>query len=850
MIVGQGPGKREDMAGEAFIGPSGQLLDAMLRDAGYDPTEVYVTNATRCRAPDDRQPYPSEVDACRPYLEDEIRRIDPEVIVAMGDAAMRSLLKLGGVQSKRGQAFGLHNAFGDLAGREVYPTYHPAYVLRYPMARNVVVSDLRRVRDRTKAPAPVPWVWWEGQVIPPGPVGFDIETDYDRKTKRGGDALVQAAIATKDCVYVAHERAYELIKQLEGRSVFTLNGWDFDNPKCRALGLLVPHGIDVMALAYLDDEQQPLGLESLAVKYLQVRGWKDERDAPVGSDEFALYNARDAWYTLQLAAHLYKILGTSTNGVPRARLVTDIMSGAREALDACSIRGIRINAGPVAVANTRFSAQIADKLAAIREQVADSKHNPNSPAQVGAILEQRGYYLPATETGKPSTSAGVLNMLPQDDAYVQALLAYREAQKRKSTYIDPYQKIIETPDGRAHPEYTIWRTVTNRTSARNPNVQNLDRTLKDFLDVDSVDYSSIEFRLAAWCAREETILTRFRDNPEWDPHIHFARTFYADATIQTANLLAMYAGIPTERTGAEVLRILCAALGTTEEAREILTDLHRTGWRGVGELPAWAGAESPFVREREQLLQKVGQERVREVRNWLDAHGWTLGTQGAEPFSASSRSQQAEQYTFKLGDALQALSSASSYFLTRFDAEWKHRRQVAKSGNFSQIYLGNGFTLQNYAADMGIKLDRRTSDRAHEAWHAAFPGFRAWYVSVFEELKEKGYVETATGHRRHYGDFSLLRGPARSAALREAVNLKVQSLACHVALLGLNACHQDAMPINGFIHDAITFEPGYVLTNLDRIRHNMVVHPVRVLRERFRVDLDVPLTVEAAIARK
>ena len=120
----------------------------------------------------------------------------------------------------------------------------------------------------------------------------------------------------------------------------------------------------------------------------------------------------------------------------------------------------------------------------------------------------------------------------QVQEFCAALLEYRRAQKILSTYVKPYEDITKAGDGRVHPTYSVTRTKTGRSASSNTNVQNLDRQFKDFFGAPpgkkliEFDYSSVEFRLAAWVAQEETILARYSEDPNWDAHRFFAAIFY------------------------------------------------------------------------------------------------------------------------------------------------------------------------------------------------------------------------------------------------------------------------------------------------------------------------------------
>ncbi len=132
MIVGEQPGDREDLEGKPFVGPSGQLLDEALRRVEMDRRTIYLTNAVkhfhfepRGKHRLHKTPTRAHVEACSPWLAAEIRRVEPEIILAMGATAARAVLKQEvGVKAMRGRLL------SDAAGRKVIITWHPAALLR------------------------------------------------------------------------------------------------------------------------------------------------------------------------------------------------------------------------------------------------------------------------------------------------------------------------------------------------------------------------------------------------------------------------------------------------------------------------------------------------------------------------------------------------------------------------------------------------------------------------------------------------------------------------------------------------------------------------------------------------
>jgi len=127
MVIGEGPGREEDLKGRPFVGRSGQLLDKLLlEEAGLQRAEVYIANVVKCRPPNNRDPLPDEIASCRPYLDDQVRLISPRVLLTLGNFASRTMLATTeGITRLRGRSY----PFGDTA-TVLIPTFHPAAALR------------------------------------------------------------------------------------------------------------------------------------------------------------------------------------------------------------------------------------------------------------------------------------------------------------------------------------------------------------------------------------------------------------------------------------------------------------------------------------------------------------------------------------------------------------------------------------------------------------------------------------------------------------------------------------------------------------------------------------------------
>jgi uracil-DNA glycosylase family 4 len=141
MFVGEAPGADEDASGRPFVGRAGQLLNKIIEAIGLKREDVLIGNVNRCRPPANRQPTTEEARTCKPFLLREINVARPDVIIVLGNTAMKNLLDTKeGITRLRGE-------FQDYKGIKVMPTFHPAYLLRDPSKKREVWADMKKVRD-------------------------------------------------------------------------------------------------------------------------------------------------------------------------------------------------------------------------------------------------------------------------------------------------------------------------------------------------------------------------------------------------------------------------------------------------------------------------------------------------------------------------------------------------------------------------------------------------------------------------------------------------------------------------------------------------------------------------------
>jgi uracil-DNA glycosylase len=136
LLVGEGPGAREDVTGRPFVGPAGQLLDELLHSIGWAREHVFIANVVKCRPPGNRDPEPDEISACRPYLDRQEAALDPAVIVTLGRHSLRRYLP----DARIGEVHGRLRRSGS---RFVFPMYHPAAALHQATLRETLFADIR-----------------------------------------------------------------------------------------------------------------------------------------------------------------------------------------------------------------------------------------------------------------------------------------------------------------------------------------------------------------------------------------------------------------------------------------------------------------------------------------------------------------------------------------------------------------------------------------------------------------------------------------------------------------------------------------------------------------------------------
>ena len=178
MFIGEAPGFHEDKQGEPFVGAAGQLLTRMLGEIGLRREDVYIANVLKCRPPVNRDPLPDEIEACTPWLVEQISLLQPRVVVTLGNFATKFVLNTStGITRLRGQVHDWH-------GRTVIPTFHPAAVLRGGGEKGRQFGELQEdfalIKRTLAEPEPPP---------PPPPVTSLVELEREEQPAIADDQL-------------------------------------------------------------------------------------------------------------------------------------------------------------------------------------------------------------------------------------------------------------------------------------------------------------------------------------------------------------------------------------------------------------------------------------------------------------------------------------------------------------------------------------------------------------------------------------------------------------------------------------------------------------------------------------
>lgn len=484
MMIGEAPGRREDDSGRPFVGRAGKLLDEMLTTVGLDRSTLFITNAVSCRPPDNRTPKKREIDACRHWVDYQMKTVRPKYVALMGNVALESVLHMKGIKKLRGRPI-------EKDGIIYLPMYHPSFILRGDgVDRPIAEQDLRTFKEIIEFGG----IPYEREINPiivdtwskvddmlsnlHGTVSPDLETTclYPWAPEA---AVVTIGLGTSGAEYIIpanHPESSWSAKDLEKivklvseklESCITI----FQNGKFDILWMKVHYGVtwhndfDTLLAHYILDENSRHDLESLSQLYFGAYKWDVPLPVKQGKEGslrmLATYQAHDLYYTLRLRSKLKKLLEKDP----------DVYRVFRKILMPCANLFVEMEAEGCYI-DTKKMDEVERHL---RTEIAKAEKrlskwgdiNWASPKQVAELLYGKlKIKCPVlTEKGNQSTAESSLKQI--EHPCVADLLTFRGHKQQLSFFIEGWKPFII--DKRIHPSFKLHGTVTGRPSAEHPN---------------------------------------------------------------------------------------------------------------------------------------------------------------------------------------------------------------------------------------------------------------------------------------------------------------------------------------------------------------------------------------------
>jgi uracil-DNA glycosylase family 4 len=509
-FVGEAPGLQEAKTGRPFMGPSGDLLNTVIRHHRINRRDVVLTNACSCRPPDNSTPPALAIKACNDRLIAELGHADVKTAVALGNSAAQALTGRSGVTKLR-LGPGIPSRFDpDL---RVITTLHPAYCLRNPDGFPSLVVDVGKAINPgvhfipptyTVVHTPAEAIRLSRKLLGgSGPLVVDIETHVEKDVgfdhpnqygmlcvgigKRAEGYFVLAETAL-------NKRSYRALGILLRRRGSTCQNGKFDHAGLYSHTGPFPLKFDTMLASYVFDERPGIhGLKGQAAEYL---------GAPDYDKEIAKYNPKSLGYGVIPRKILYKynaydiyctdllqeMYERRFSHDPDARRVHDFLVEASQELMYLELNGLAVDAEYIRTLEKMYQESLGVLEDQLDEIVAASKAtasaiNPRSPQQVKKALHEMGIKTASTDEEHIHKILDYIkglaekkNKEPEEFAiyrFCTTLLVHRKETKMYGTYVKGTRKRMYR--GRVYPTFLLHGTTSGRLSCRNPNLQNVPR---------------------------------------------------------------------------------------------------------------------------------------------------------------------------------------------------------------------------------------------------------------------------------------------------------------------------------------------------------------------------------------
>lgn len=822
LVVGEAPGYHEAKAGQPFVGPSGQLLDAVFNHVGISTIDVYKTNAVLCRPPaNDLSKYPEALTACSARLRAELEQYPTIDIVALGGSATTALDALSGHSAQDGilKRRGHWYPFGN---RHYLATLHPAFVLRSAGYVTQLLADMRSTTfDRTDAhdwlstaytvvnetTHKVFTAWLAQAVSDQRPVAFDVETA--NLDPRSGllaigltDTLDGAWIVPGDLVRAGGDLV-ELLKRFFDRATLVAHNGKFDQHVLAANGLgRFDLSYDTMLAHYALDEQKGThGLKQLATSLLGVPDYEAELIDPTfkGTIERAVrdyskipltqlyrYLAIDCCVTLALAQTLDPLLDAD-----QVREAYQIALDASNALQYVEHYGIKIDRSYLQQVLTHLQHAIAEAESRVQNEAREYVLN-----YLIAFDANEKWINPA-----PKWIKGTKKHSPREQ-YRAVLTKIAECVNLSSW--QQMQVLLYDVLALKH-----TKKISFRTDPRSTNEEALN-ALPDHPFVTSLQaYRTLDKMRGTYVEP----LLRLADSND---RVHIKFNIHGTETGRLSAEDGLH-GIP--RPSDIWGRALRGSFIADEGYTIVIADYSQAELRAFA-----AESKEPFL--------------LNAYNNDEDVHGNTcLALFPDDPVVSTVEYDTLTGTWVWSKPNLDWLEQVHKLSYQDVKDHWKELRTLAKNTNFGGlVYLGGP---EGIAAMLGGKLTATQLRPILARLIAQMPTARAWQVEQFRKALNQGFVQSRFGNKRR---FPLITDDNREEVRKASVNAPIQNSASQLTLLAAIELIRKGFRVLHLVHDSIIIEaPNALVTHVATVtRETMERIGTKYFQEvKWKADIEV-----------
>jgi uracil-DNA glycosylase family 4 len=635
VLVGEAPGYQEARTGKPFTGPSGKLLDAVLRSHGIDRGQCTITNVCLCRPRDNRAPTKAEVACCSGRLLSDLKANASGGVICLGGTAASAIA---GVEVKITSArVGPPKEVDTLPGVKVVNTFHPAYILRSADSFPQLVDDIGKLRADigTSWQEPTYKVFDEpaeaveaineliGRLDTLGQrrlvldieVGTEKDTDFNHPDQYQmlciGVGYEKGKVAVFGEEALKEDKVRRALQDLleDPRARITAHNGKFDLAGIRPLGIHARLSFDTMLASYVLDERAGThGLKYLAVEKLGAPQYdleihKGDSYGNIPRPILYKYNAFDVACTWDLQ-DMQEPEMASEDGL---RELHDFLCLGSTLLQELEMGGIKVDTEYLA----NLHIQYEERMDGLKKSLHKWVDNPNSPKQVKEALAEMN--IPVTSTSRDILEDLQKRVTGEDAEFLRLMLLWRREAKLYGTYIKGISKRLY--HGRIHPSFLLHGTTTGRLACRNPNLQNVPResTIRQMYVPDEgnlfvqADYKTIELRVVAALARDPDLAELL--HPDRDIHSEIALRFFGEgfSKDQRVRAKAIVYGLTYGRSAWDLGQEFDMAPSEAQEYLDIFFSVIPTtvAWREE--------IMRSIVHDQEDLISPFGRRR----RFWL-----------------------------------------------------------------------------------------------------------------------------------------------------------------------------------------------------------------------------------------